>query len=584
MTSPARPMLWSVLSAVLAVVPAVHSGSAFCGENGTSVTSSHLFRPQYHISDPSFCYAGACVDMNNDDRRELFFASRKTKHLQMLNAADGDVMWSKALKGDQQSISAFDLDGDGNPELLYSVSGPGRLYVLDFFGNVLKSWDSGDWKLGNSAVILDGDGDGVLEGYFGTRNKYLVQVNMQKFDLIKRRSDWTQCGCHTSAMDVDGDGMWDLFAGSGDDGNSSKGVLHRYDPVSLKTLWSFNTNDNASSADPVLVDIDGDGQVEIIKSVDNYAGDDAHDAVYAFETDGTLIWKVDGPAGEDSPNVADLDGDGSVEIVGMTFGCEVYCLDSRGRFKWRKDLRPELDNHAHAYMTPILCDLNGDSTLEILAMTNGAYFDGDRKSPYAGNGILFALSPAGEILDSYDVGGRRYWGEASVCNVDDDPYLEVILSGSGGLDVIKTSGFGPNTEYFQRRRNYQRLNVLPWAYEDSFFLYRGRKENVTNLTDNLVLTRTDGRYVPSGRFTTELLTLPPGCAFNRLTYDVKLPAGTTTTVDVLDHSGVVLQKSVPDGAALNLTQPVKLRFTLTTSKHARSPKLDNYSLYFDRLE
>ena len=29
----------------------------------------------------------------------------------------------------------------------------------------------------------------------------------------------------------------------------------------------------ARDADPVLVDIDGDGQVEIIKSVDNYAGD-----------------------------------------------------------------------------------------------------------------------------------------------------------------------------------------------------------------------------------------------------------------------------------------------------------------------
>jgi hypothetical protein len=90
------------------------------------------------------------------------------------------------------------------------------------------------------------------------------------------------------------------------------------------------TNDNASSADPVLADIDGDGNVEIIKSVDNYAKDDAHNAVYAFETDGKLLWKVPGLSGEDSPAVGDLDSDGQVEIVGMTFGGEVYCLDPRG--------------------------------------------------------------------------------------------------------------------------------------------------------------------------------------------------------------------------------------------------------------
>ncbi len=83
-----------------------------------------------------------------------------------------------------------------------------------------------------------------------------------------------------------------LFAGSGDDSGGKKGVLHRIDPVTLKSVWSYKTNDNASSADPVLVDIDGDGQVEIIKSVDNYAGDDAHDAIYAFETDGKVLWKT----------------------------------------------------------------------------------------------------------------------------------------------------------------------------------------------------------------------------------------------------------------------------------------------------
>ena len=106
-----------------------------------------LFRLEYHKSDLSFCNSTVCVDFDGDGKRELLFASRKTKQLQLLNATDGTIIWSKKLAGDQQSISAFDLDHDGDFEILYTVSSPGRLYVMDHAGNVLRTMDSGDWKL-----------------------------------------------------------------------------------------------------------------------------------------------------------------------------------------------------------------------------------------------------------------------------------------------------------------------------------------------------------------------------------------------------------------------------------------------------
>ena len=37
-------------------------------------------------------------------------------------------------------------------------------------------------------------------------------------------------------MDVDKDGRWDFFAGSGDDSHG-KGVLHRFDPITLKSRF-----------------------------------------------------------------------------------------------------------------------------------------------------------------------------------------------------------------------------------------------------------------------------------------------------------------------------------------------------------
>ncbi len=181
--------------------------------SGFAAEPAGLFQSQYHVPDPSFCYAQGCVDFFGDGRRQLLFASRGTGELQMLDAADGTVRWSRRLAGDQQSISVFDLNGDGNFEIVYTVSGPGRLYVLDRHGTLLRQWDSGDWKLGNSPVVIDADGNGVLDGYFGTRSKYLVRLNMADLSVIARRSPWIQCGCHISAMDVDRNGRWDLFAG-----------------------------------------------------------------------------------------------------------------------------------------------------------------------------------------------------------------------------------------------------------------------------------------------------------------------------------------------------------------------------------
>jgi len=555
------------------------AGEPQTGERSVERVRSKLFRHQYTLYDREFCGSEVCVDFDNDGQRELLYASRAPGKLQMLDAADGRVRWSRELAGQQQSTSAFDLDGDGRWEVLYTVSDPGVMYVCDHNGQVLRQWDSSDGKLGNSPVVIDGDGDGVLDGYLGSRSRFLARVGMNDMSLLRRREGWVQCGCYTSALDVDRDGRWDLFAGSGDD-YAAKGVLHRFDALTLESVWSFSTNDNASSADPVLIDLDGDGNVEIIKSVDNYGKDDAHDGVMAFTTDGKLLWKVEGLSGEDSPNVADLDGDGSVELVGMTFGGEVYCLDGQGRFRWRRDLRPELDDGQHMYMTPILCDLNGDRQLEILAMTHGQYSPTPGLKP---NAKLTALDARGNVLDELDLGESRYWGHAFVCNLDDDPFLELVVAGYGGLDVFETSGFGSNTEHFQRRRNYQRLNVRPWAYEDSFFIERGQKQSVTNLTDNLVLAKGDGGYARDGRFVTELLTLPPDCEFRRLRFSVKTPASTQVCVDVLNSQDRPLREGVASDTDLRIREPVRLSFHLSTSDPTATPKLDSYSLKFDTL-
>lgn len=556
----------------------------------TRPVPSKLFRDQYGFHQPGeHLLAGTCVDLDNDGSREFVYASRKTRKLHLIRAADGQVLSSENVPGEHQSISVHDLDGDGTYEILYTTSHPGRLYVLDAEGHILQQADVGDWKTGNIPVIFDADGDGILDGFFGTRDRLFLRMNMKDLSITTKIPWSGQCACHTTAMDVDQDGRWDLFAAAGDDGKNRKGVLHRLDPITLKSLWSHKVEDNAASSDAVLVDIDGDGQLELLKSVDSTHSTDAkHDAVYAFETDGTKLWQATSLVGMDTPNAADLDHDGTVEIVGMTMDGELYCLDPKGNVRWRKDLRPQFDERIRCTVAPILCDLDGDRELEILAVTNGAYFTSEKTYGRSANGILFAVSANGEILDKFDVGSHRAWMDGSyditVCNIDDDPYLELILSGPDYVDVIETSGFGPNTEVFQPRRSYQRLHVLPWAYEDSYFIYRGLKEGVTNLTDNLVLEKTDDGYRPSGRFVTELLTLPPSGFFNHVQFNSRTPAGTKVTANILDRSGKPLLKNVNENQKLNIDHPVKLEFILSSPNGTQTPVLDEYRLSFDRKQ
>ncbi len=550
-------------------------------DGGTLPKPSRFFRYHYGVRDASFCGAQVCVDFDNDGTREIVFGSRQTHRLSMLRAADGKLVWSKRFPGDYQSVSAYDLDGDGACEILYATSNPGRLYVLDRAGEALKSWDADDHKLGNAPVVIDGDGDGVLDGYFGSRNKYLIRLNMRDLTLVRRRGDWVQCGCHTSAMDVDGDGRWDLFAGRGDINAPVKGSLHRYDPVSLESAWAFPTGHSAASSDPVLIDLDGDGRVEVVQSVHNYR-DDPRQGVSAYDVDGRRLWTVEGIAGEDTPSAGDLDGDGKVDLVGMTFGGEVYRLDAKGRVRWRIDLRPELDDDARAYMAPILCDVNGDARLEILAMTNGRYLGAGKAPRPEDNGVLYALSADGKVLDRFDLGQARYWGHAFYCNVDDDATMELVVSGCGGLDVIKTNGLGPDTEHFQRRRSYRRMNAVPWVYEDDYFIYRGRKDGVTHRADGLVLCKDGDGYRGSGRFVTAVLVLPPGCAFDRLRWRADTPAGTGLRVSVADKDGTSLLADAKNGQELGIDTSVRIEFVLSTTNRLATPRLDSYSLSFRR--
>jgi outer membrane protein assembly factor BamB len=72
---------------------------------------------------------------------------------------------------------------------------------------------------------------------------------------------------------------------------------------------------------------------------------------------------------ESSPAIADIDGDGKLEVLVGSHDGNLYCLDGRsGARKWA--YRPRAS--AQFFSSPTLADLDGDGLLEIIIGNNNS--------------------------------------------------------------------------------------------------------------------------------------------------------------------------------------------------------------------
>jgi len=161
--------------------------------------------------------------------------------------------------------------------------------------------------------------------------------------------------------DLDGDGRPEIvFAeGSHSDQPGSLGyrVVHGVDG---SPAWTFTTpfiGGEGFFASPAVADVDGDGKLDLL------AGSMDH-SVYALRgTDGAVLWHVAGLEHyvRNSPPIADFDGDGRLEITVQTEAAVVHTYDAlTGREKWSIDLGDIVAS------TPAVGDLDGDGRPEIV--------------------------------------------------------------------------------------------------------------------------------------------------------------------------------------------------------------------------
>jgi hypothetical protein len=291
------------------------------------------------------------------------------------------------------SPALADLDGDGKLDIIYG-STDGFLYAWKGDGTNLPGFPVNLFAGTTcSPAVGDIDNDGQLEIVItATNNKlYVVKANgtMQPGFPVTNVVCTGASRCPSPALaDMEGTGQKDIVI------NTTDGYVKVFRPngsqLSQWTNVRYSYPSQASESSPVVADIDGDGQNEVI-----VGGEDAN--LYAFDNDGTLMAGFPIKTGGEvrgTPTVWDIDKDGQTEIILSDWDKNLYVWDYPGTFNpngapawamWRHDQYRQ-----------------GRLGAPIVVAAGSVAFSA-ALAPEAGLDLTFAMPASAEAAGSYDI-------------------------------------------------------------------------------------------------------------------------------------------------------------------------------------
>ncbi len=218
--------------------------------------------------------------------------------------------------GGEVSPRLYDLDGDNKLDVIQTTSS-GEIYVLDADGDPLPSWNQGDPVLTESLAVAAAHGTPAAVGgppLETPRVPVIGDINGdEEADIV------TTAGERVYAWDRKGQTL-DGFPVRIDPALSepcAAGVEKPCFDVGDRVITTQNHIKRGISGSPALADLDGDGMLDVVTG-----SFDQH--VYAWDGAGDPLpgWPVkvasEGAPGAEiitSPSIAQLDGDGPPEVV-----------------------------------------------------------------------------------------------------------------------------------------------------------------------------------------------------------------------------------------------------------------------------
>ena len=358
-----------------------------------------------------------------------------------------------------------DVDGDGRIDIVVGLGGDNRsefdsvgqpgdrggVAALDADGNLIWFFETRDTfgddnradGVYSSPTVFDIDADGVREVIFQSWDHRLYMLDGRTGEMERDTDLHDTAGATPGLADLDGDGLYEIISPSDVTDNplaglgTQGGVLHVFDNYGLPSVAGWQTQvDQSTSADyrgqfdeqslwasPQMVDLDGDGTLEIVQGTGNFFQDSRGEHIKVWNADGTLRMTLTARGQVyAAPLIADLNGDGRMEIVAGTLDGYVQAWNASGQAVFSTHVVP-YGTTAASFLpvtrNPIAVDIdNADGDLEILVSM------GPQMVILDSNGTQITSQTRGELVY------RTYDGSPVARDIDGDGRLDLISGGT----------------------------------------------------------------------------------------------------------------------------------------------------------
>jgi chitodextrinase len=254
------------------------------------------------------------------------------------SSTTGVLFRTPATDHHYQTPALCDLDGDGKDEIVVGTRAD-TLYALNADGSAVPGWPFAlTGEAVGSVAVGDVDADGDPEVVCHQREGGLVYVLHHDGTVAAGWPRWVVIAepyfCPSPALaDFEGDGPLEVVV-AGYNLTETRLYIFKANGQSYPG-WpvQFNTG-MATECSPVVADVDGDGSPDVV------IGDESR-FVYAFDIAGEMLAGFPIPTSDAvraTPYLDDLDGDGDIDMVLSGWDKNLYVWDLPGAYD--EDLAP----------------------------------------------------------------------------------------------------------------------------------------------------------------------------------------------------------------------------------------------------
>lgn len=308
-------------------------------------------------------YFATAVDLNGDGQLEIVYATTGSLDNQVHALyANGTTYWTSSpvpTRAVYAPITISDIDGDGTKELFFGAS-DGILYAINGTdGRERWRYVLGGGAWGYGAAVGNLTGDPAPEIVFTASNGDFYAFYANGTPAWVASPGGKSAIVTPSLGDFGAPGSLDVVAGD----TSVSGSEFAFRGTDGVPIWIQNTFSDQFGGQ-VLVDFDGDGQLETVFAMTR------RNAIGALDHLGSPLWPAvtTGGAIYGLPAAADVNLDGIPEILIGSFDQNLWIVDATGT------TLAQFPTTDLVSSTPIVADLDGDGTMEIVFASRSAVY------------------------------------------------------------------------------------------------------------------------------------------------------------------------------------------------------------------